>query len=474
MRWLVLAHRYLGVAVGALMLGWCLSGAVMIYVSYPELSEARRLGALEPLSLTGCCAAGSLASDETVEAFDVEMLAGRPVARLRRSDPGTVVIDLVDGHALESVGRELALSVAARFARGAASGPTVETIEYDQWTVWGVAEADRPLHRVALHDDAGTELYVSSRTGAAVQVTTARERFWSRLGAVLHWLYFSELRRHRELWTEVVVWTSLLGTLLAASGLVIGVARVGPGASSRVSPYRGLLYWHHAAGLAFGLFTLTWIASGLLSMNPWGLLASEGTDRERAAVEGPPPTAARVKDALAALARAPLPPGVTAVGSVRLAGEVYLVPRAASGSRARLDAAGAPAPLTSRDTRRIAGALTGDPEAVVDVLAEEDDYHFGLHETAPLPVLRVVARDEDRTRYYLDPISGALLRKVDGGARRYRWLHEALHRLDFTAALRARPLWDAVVLVLLAGVTTVCATGALLGARRLLRRPAPR
>jgi hypothetical protein len=55
----------------------------------------------------------------------------------------------------------------------------------------------------------------------------------------------------------------------------------------------------------------------------------------------------------------------------------------------------------------------------------------------------------------------------------YRWLHQGLHRLDFAAAIRARPQWDAIMLLLMSGVTVVCATGAYLGYRRLTSK-APR
>ena len=55
MSWLVLLHRYLGMAVGALMLMWCLSGVVMMYVSYPELDANLRLKNLERFSWDGCC-----------------------------------------------------------------------------------------------------------------------------------------------------------------------------------------------------------------------------------------------------------------------------------------------------------------------------------------------------------------------------------------------------------------------------------
>ena len=43
--WLLLLNRYLGIALGALMVIWCLSGVVMMYVSYPALSRDARVWA---------------------------------------------------------------------------------------------------------------------------------------------------------------------------------------------------------------------------------------------------------------------------------------------------------------------------------------------------------------------------------------------------------------------------------------------
>src|SRR5690606_5148682 len=74
------------------------------------------------------------------------------------------------------------------------------------------------------------------------------------------------------------------------------------------------------------------------------------------------------------------------------------------------------------------------------------------------------------TRYYIDPTSGRLLLKVDAAQRGYRWLFEGLHRFDFTAALRSRPLWDVLMILLLAGVTGVSATGTFMGIRYLRRQ----
>jgi hypothetical protein len=86
----------------------------------------------------------------------------------------------------------------------------------------------------------------------------------------------------------------------------------------------------------------------------------------------------------------------------------------------------------------------------------------------PLPIYRVVVNDTERTRYYLDPIAGALVWKADRAAKEYRWLHDALHRIDFASGVRARPLWDVLTLVLMTGVTVVATTGAYMGLRRWL------
>jgi hypothetical protein len=81
MRWILLLHRYLAVAVGLLMTLWCLSGFVMMYQSYPSLSAGERRAGLEPLDLTQCCERGALAAspEAVAQGFRDEMLRGDPV-----------------------------------------------------------------------------------------------------------------------------------------------------------------------------------------------------------------------------------------------------------------------------------------------------------------------------------------------------------------------------------------------------------
>jgi hypothetical protein len=135
-------------------------------------------------------------------------------------------------------------------------------IEYDQWTVAGDFDSDRPLTRIALNDEAGTEIYVSARSGGVVLTTTRGERLLNYIGSVAHWLYPTELRHHKRVWNALMWRLLLLATVGAALGVLQGLIRLGTGPA-----YRGLQRCHHICGLIFAPFILSWIFSGFLSMD---------------------------------------------------------------------------------------------------------------------------------------------------------------------------------------------------------------
>jgi hypothetical protein len=106
--------------------------------------------------------------------------------------------------------------------------------------------------------------------------------------------------------------------------------------------------------------------------------------------------------------------------------------------------------------------LSQHPAAMPELLTEGDAYYFGKSGD----VYRIIGDDEQQTRYYFDPVTAQLVATFDGNDRGYRWLHQGLHTLDFTAALRERPLWDVLMLILLSGAITIAATGTYAGWRK--------
>jgi uncharacterized membrane protein len=148
-----------------------------------------------------------------------------------------------------------------------AAGSGAELIEYDQWTVAGDFDYDRPLFRYDLNDDAGTEVYVSSRSGKVVLTTTRSVRAANYFGSIPHWIYPTPLRHHAGAWRALLWWLSLLATIGAAIGVIIGVVKLAVATRDKAWPYRGLQAWHHALGLIFAPFILMWIFSGFLSLS---------------------------------------------------------------------------------------------------------------------------------------------------------------------------------------------------------------
>lgn len=472
-RCVLLIHRYLGIGIGLLMLAWCLSGFVMMYVPYPQLPETERIRHLGPIDWHRCCVIEPGALAAPVTTFQLEAIDGVPTLRVRYTNNTSRLVDLETGSAANGVPPIHATAVAAGYLD---SGQQVRvaqpagTLDYDQWTVQGAHGSDRPLYRFRLNDSSFTEVYVSSRDGRAVQMTTAPVRFWNWLGAVPHWIYFPALRSHPAAWSQTVIWTSTLGCFLTVTGLFAGIVQIRREANGRWVPYRGFHYWHHVLGLVFGLFVLTWVTSGLISMNPWGFLEGDGFE-EPARLQGPAVSPAGVIDAIRSLPEAALGSDIVSMESAALDASLFLIATRANGDRLRLDSRGTPQPLSQTDLDFIARALDpGVGNYVIERIAQEDDYYFSHHrDRAELPAYRATSALSGASRYYLDPVSAKIRAKFDRDGQRYRWLHQALHRLDFSPRLRSHPLWDLLTLALLGGVTAVCALGTCLGIRSLGR-----
>lgn len=470
---ILIIHRYLAVAVGLLMTLWCLSGFVMMYQSFPELSNAQRLNGLAPLQLDRCCElAGYAPHDDTpVGNFRLEMLLGEPVLRMGGRDAPTI-IRLNSGEPLLPLSAAELLTVASRFGEGNnidGDAQALGVIEIDQWTVQS-ARRHQPVWHFAFDDPAGTEIYINGNSGEVFQHTNRRERVLSWFGAIPHWTYPTILRQNGVLWSQVVIWASVLGTFLAATGLYVGISRLRRDRlSNRLSsPYTGWWYWHHMTGLVFGVLVLTWVFSGLMTMNPWGTLSGSGSTNYQAQVTG---TArwGELKQLLRALGddnRSLNDIEIRQLTPAVFNNELFVLADTSDGSQLRLDSNARPAPLTTSDIEQRVAQL-GTPVLQAGLLHQEDSYYYGHKQSVTLPVFRAIMADSEQTRLYINPQTGAL-RTVGSTGRWSRWIRTGLHDLDFPV-LRLRPIWDIVVIFLLLGVTLVCVTGTWMALRRVRR-----
>jgi hypothetical protein len=477
LRWLIIGHRWLGIATCLLFALWFLSGLVMMYVAFPALTARERLSMQEridwrKITVTPERVLHGLGLASFPREFRLEMMTGEPVYRVQPLDASRVTVSAVDGRIIQKVDAAQARAIVGRVA-GNADALTVTTLEGDQWSVAQNFNQHRPLHRVALHDPFGTELYVSSSTGEIVLDTRSRERAWNWVGAVLHWMYFRDLRAQPAMWSQVVMWTSGVGIVVALTGLWLGIDRLRLRRRYRgadVTPYRGWMAWHHIAGLIGGIFLLTWIFSGWLSMGPpvpWNReLDMQRMSTGNAAFLGnDQPVFPAPLDVLNSLQ----PRDVREAAFVWGLGRPLLVLKSREPEPLVLDAlTGAPHRLDDASLIAAAPHLLSDARLVrTQRLEEEDAYWYSRRGDRPVPVLRFIFDDRDRTWIHVDPHTGQVLNWMRHTDRIDRWLFNALHSLDFRLLLAHRPAWDVVMWLLSLAGLVISISSVVIGWRRL-------
>jgi len=475
-RWLARLHRWLGVGFCLLLAMWFGSGFVMMFVPFPALTEAARLAAAPPLRLAAVAVAPAAA------------VQGLPVARLRlvqvRGRP-RYLATLDDGSA-RSIGADggpapapLDAAAAARVAQEFAQRPVREVserFEHDQWVVHQRFDAARPFYRVALAEGAGTELTVSARLGEVVQRTTRFERGWNYVGAVAHWIYPTVLRKHHAAWDGVVWWLALGALAATLTGYVLGLVRWAHARRSRrggVSPFRGWLRWHHVVGLGGGLFALSWLFSGWLSMDHGRLFSLDQPPAAHAALL----RGASLAVAFGGLGASDLAPlaGARELEFVVVAGQGAILRRGADArtslfpvvaGRIMQPIAALPDALL---LRAVQAAYAPTPVLGIGPIDPRDPYAHTRSDPLPHSARRVRLGDSGATWVHIDAVSGRIVSQMDASRRLYRWLFSGLHGFDVPLLNTAGALRQALMLAALSAGLVLGVSAVVLAVRRLGR-----
>ncbi|MFT4248424.1 MAG: hypothetical protein QM581_10415, partial [Pseudomonas sp.] len=361
-------------------------------------------------------------------------------------------------------------AVAGHFG-GAGVARVEGPIDYDQWIVHQKFDPWRPFFRVTLADPTGTVLYLSARTGEVLQQTTRHQRVWNWVGAIPHWLYYTQLRRSFLAWDRSVWWLALGALLSASAGMGLGLYRSWRQASGTRpgwSAFKGWLRWHHGLGLGAGVFVLGWIFSGWLSMDH-GRLFSRGVppDGALAAYAGATLQAAFSDVDAASLRRFA---GSTELVFNVVAGQAVITGTGPAGRRVGVGASGPllerlPSALIQRAAGHAWGAVTPHPgSTALDRLYRQAD-------AIPADALRLDLPSPAGASGYFDRYTGTPLLLLDGSRRAYAWVYYALHTttlpgLDSHALVR-RVLQ---VVPLLLGLA-LSVSGVVIGIRRLRFTP---
>jgi uncharacterized iron-regulated membrane protein len=470
-------HRWLGVALCLMVSIWLFTGSVLSFVPFPSLGSGERIGGQESIVV------GELRIDPVdalraagpsfVDRFRLISVGGRPRYLISHGEEPVAAVDGQTGEVLGLIEAHTAALVAERFFDGKALG--IEgPLDLDQWTVHDPYVAYRPFYRVTMSDAAGTVLYVSARSGEVVQRTRRFERTWNYLGAVTHWINIVPLRANYPLWRRVIWTVALGGMVLISAGLFLGIVRYAnlkrlrrPG----LSPFSGWLRWHHSVGLFAGVFVLSWVSTGWLSLDIGTFFSS------------PKPTTNHVErvrgmSLLQAVQSFPVS-RIETLGPAReiefaaLNAQPLLLLRDRHPQSSRVVLVDADQKLHSAgsvpDEVVLAAVQSAwSPLRVTELrhIAADDAYSLRRN-PLPLTTRRVVLDDASKTWVQIDAATGQIISVLDRSRRFYRWVVDGLHTFDFPLLNRTGSLWHVLLLIGTTSGFALSCTGVVLGFRRL-------
>jgi len=470
-RALIFIHRWLGVGLCLLFLLWFPSGIGMMYFPFPSVSPSDRLErspALTPATLVLSPAEAAEKLGVRPEQLRLTSFDGRPAYRTGGGRGGGPVLYADTGEEQEDISDEMVQRIAAAWTGQPVTSATVQEVrDVDQWTLQTPLGRVGPVWKYSWPN--GEHVYVSQALGEVVQYTTTASRIGAYLGPIPHWFYFTPLRKHGPEWSKVVIWSSGIGTISAILGVVIGVWMYSPAKRYRYAggatsiPYRGQKRWHTVLGLVFGIATVTYAFSGMLSMDPFPSF----TERPRPAGRAEAPNVARAlrgsvastayeakhpREALEQLGNLP----VKELEVTAFAGKPVYLARLADGDTRVVPVRGEP--TDGFDRREVVRVLSAAAEGGVTtrVIEQYDRYYLDRDRRLPLPVV-LAQFTSDQSRYYIDPRTARVVGTYNPSNWISRWMYNGLHSLNFPWLYNYRPLWDIVVITLMLGGTALFA-----------------
>lgn len=473
-------HRVLGSILSLFFLIWFASGFVMLFHTFPGMSKTDRIKTLQTLASLDSiriCRLDSLFSLLPSEGITALTLRSHhkekgdyQLSWETKGEKGTMGTRM-----LQSIDYTDALAYAQRYST--APILRVDTIhEPDTWVPYKRDEYTFPIYRFFYADSLHTELSVAAQTAEGVQATTRSSRFWAYMGAIPHWIYFSSLRQHRELWSTSIIIIAALGTLMCLAGIYIGVCSFWRSyRSSRVLkiPYkRGIYRWHHILGFVFGLSVLSFIFSGMMSFRevPQSVFSADGSVIRKLEQQQIKIDKHQESIWIDKLIRMYVNEQPKMISWHTLGDISYWEVFTAKGSYAiRLQGNNlVPLNLSEAEVTCFAHNLMGT-DASVKLLTHYDNYYIDRRGGLPLPVYLLEGKDADLSSLYLQPYTGEF-KYYDENSRLYRILYQGLHSLIF-APLIARPwLWWVLILLCLTGGLLLSYTSVVLSLRKIFRK----
>ena len=470
-------HRITGTIIALFFAMWFLTGLVLLYHSYPRLSDSDIHGHQETLSdslpdvekLTSSF--GDSLKGLTIREFQAQTLADISLADT------TITLCADSASTLKPVTFHTAMQVARQWVN-APVGRVDTLYERAQWILYSRYEDNLPIYRFFFNDHEQHQLYMDKQTAEVLQLTNRDSRFWAWVGAIPHKLYFPLIRKDADVWKWTITIGGLFCLLAAISGMYVGIDALLHRYRTKKrweSPYKKWTYkWHHLLGLVFGIFIIAWGLSGMMAMQriPKWLVPMEGDYFFRESKmwnnRNMLPLADYNLDYRKLKATYPDLKQVTwtRIGSIPVYrivnGNEEICINAADTTIAELN-------IPIADVERAVRKMHGDSVLfTVTTMNSYDEYYLSRDHSLQLPVYKVDIHNTDKTTYYINPKNGET-KYFTSNKRVKKWVFSGIHYLNIKWFVEHPLCWTIIIWLLCLGGAFVSLTGALLGIKYLKR-----
>lgn len=270
------------------------------------------------------------------------------------------------------------------------------------------------------------------------------------------------------MWRRVVLWTSGVGGILALLGIILSLTQFR-------TRYSGLMRWHYVTGTFFGIFTLTWVFSGWLSMEPnfWASGGGTGDEIPQALSGGPSDIRMYPPIDAATWHRVLGGRSVKQIEYVQIQNDPYFAASIVGSDPVLLSLSPFQIRQQPFSTESLMDRIKkGNPDVSVvesQLLSDYDSYYHPSERRPPLPVLRVKFADPDATWFYVDPHMGQAVARFTRRERIQRWIYHGFHSFDFNFWYYNGAVWRVTMVALNAGGALLSTIGLWIAIRRLKR-----
>lgn len=465
-------HRVLGTIISLFFLMWFVSGLVLIYHDFPNVTPADKYERQEALPDSLPEIRNLLSrlpeSDRQIRSVKVRRFQEQTLFFIQTKDS----LYSLCADSTEQV-KPITVQTLSEIAKKWSSAPPIRVdtlFERDQWIMYSRYLNEMPIYKLYFDDDEKHQLYVSSQSGEVQQFTNREQRFWAWVGAIPHKLYFPVIRKNTDVWTTVLTIGGVLAMLAALTGLCIGVyATYKKYRATRKlgTPYKKHWYkWHHVLGLVFGITLVTFAFSGAMSLQripQWIIKTHEAYRVSSTQLRGKPLSLDRYLLDYRALVREY--PEVKTIEWTHFR-DVPIYVLVTENRKVCIDASLPEAKELYLSQSEIEKAVLtvhkGSSLTSLTTIIAYEDYYMSRKKELPLPVYKVEVDNADHSLYYIDPKTGDF--KYLNQSRKVRkWIFSGLHYLNINWLVERPILWTIAMWTLCLGGAYVSLSGCWLG-----------